>query len=81
MVDVDRARRLQDALTRGAQRYSFDEALHALAAVVASAVSSGPVPQEHRSKVLTTFMGNVLLALGKIDARDDPLQSSVNTRQ
>jgi hypothetical protein len=72
-VDQERARKLLDALTKEAQRYSFEEAMHALAACTASAITASSVPKEHRNKVLQTFVGNVLLAVQKIDARDDPL--------
>lgn len=73
MVDIERARKLLDAVVREGQRYSFEESMHAFASAVASALASGPVPAEHRHKALQTFVGNVLLALEKIDARNDPL--------
>jgi hypothetical protein len=72
-VDQERARKLLDAVTREAQRYSFEEAMHAFAAATASAITAGPVPKEHRTKVLQTFVGNVILGMQKLDRRDDPL--------
>lgn len=75
MADVERARKLQDAIVREAQRYTFEETMHALAATTAAVLASGPVPRNARPRALQTFVGNVLLALEKVDARDDPLGS------
>lgn len=72
MANVERIRRLNDALVRECQRYTLDEALNALAAVSAGAISTLE-NKEQRVKAFTVFQQAVVNSLRSIEKHTDPL--------
>ena len=75
MVDIDRIRRLHDAVTRECGRYSFDETLCALALTTACVLDVAPLSE--RAKILEVFVAQIKRSLDQIGKRDDPLRGGV----
>ena len=71
MADLERIRRLHDALTRECQRYTLEVAMNALAAVSAAALSTAP--KANREVIFNVFSRAIVASVAQIDKRADPL--------
>ncbi len=70
-MDIERVRRLQDALVRECQRYSLEEAMNALAAVSAAALATAP--KSARENIFNVFNKAIVASVLNIDKGADPL--------
>jgi hypothetical protein len=70
--DIEKIRKLNDAIVREAQKFPVTEALAAMGCAAAAAICT--CPKENRDKILQAFVGTILNSMKQIDAGGDPFR-------